>query len=910
MRQTTLTVLFLSLLFFSARAQQSPDIELRAAWFTTVSNLDWPNAYDKGDVEAQKSSFIDLLKSLQDININTIFFQVRTECDAFYVSDYEPWSRYLTGTQGRDPGYDPLKFAIEECHKRGMELHVWINPYRVNVSAYDGGNYYAENSVYRLHPDWILTYDDGKKILNPGLPQVQNYIKKIAGDILNKYDIDGIHMDDYFYSYSGTPYELDADTYSQYGSEYASIGDFRRGSINKMVKNVMDTIIAVKPYVRFGISPFGIYGNGQNPPGIYGLDAYNTIYCDPLAWLNEGSVDYINPQLYWPTGGSQDFGKLLPWWANHAFENNRDVFAGHGIYRLDSYPEISYMDFSKPLHEYKDYFNLSNNEMLRTAGWSLEEVIRQINIVRQNADKNALGSVFFRTKDFNRVHGLKDYLYEHVYKYKSLLPEQYWKQSATPETVTNIRLENVPGQSFYKIVWDNGDTLSRYAIYMVNGDLPDYNHSQNLIDISFDNYYIPVSDTILDNPHIGIVKINRFWKQGEPSELFAIPKPEKPILVSPENNYENMAKSGVFTWEVSKNAISYQIEFSLKNDFSTIYETYTTNDTVLSLQNINIEGETAYYWRVRAVNIAGYSPYSEVRKVTTGFPLTPEFIYPANNETKVPLKPEFQFSVTDNTDSLRLQITRGGTKFNIINIIIDTVFAKSSIFIPQKEFYRNTTHYARIKASNEFGAGNWSEIVKFKTLYPAPNKTTFVSPPNNSVFKEDKQEIEFVWNKADEASLYNFQISENKDFTSVIKDVDVYIGEKYTYTYPVKKKWLYARVAGENIGGYGPWSDTIRFILDNTIKTEDISPVGDNIELYPVPCKDFVYLNLKNHSKEIPVVITIYNSTGAKTGEKKITQLSENDIYDIDLKQILCSPCFIRVTTNKFSQTLKVLKTN
>jgi len=908
MRQTTLILALIIISILNVNSQNHPEIELRATWFTTVSNLDWPNSRDKGDIEAQKSSFIDLIESLQEININTIFLQVRDECDAFYFSDYEPWSRYLTGTQGKYPGYDPLQFAIEECHKRGVEVHVWLNPYRVNVSSYDGGNYYADNSVYRLHPDWILAYSNGKKILNPGLPEVQEYIKKIAGDILNKYDIDGIHLDDYFYAYSGTPDELDASTFIQYGSEYSNIGDFRRASINKMVKNIMDTILAVKPYVRFGISPFGIYGNGQNPPGISGLDAYNTIYCDPLAWLNEGTVDYINPQLYWPTGGNQDFGKLLPWWADHAFANNRDVFAGHGIYRLDNYPEISYMNFAKPIHEYKDYFNFSNIEIIRAAGWSLEEIVRQIDIVRQNAGKNALGSVFFRTKDFDRVHGLKDYLYERVYTFKSLLPEQYWKQSIKPETVTNIRFENIPGESNFKIVWDNGDTLSRYAIYIVNGNQAEYASSKNLFDISFNNYYIPSSDTIWNNPYIGIVKINRFWKKGDPSDLFPVSKPEKPILVSPANNYENMSESGVFTWRVSKNAVSYQIDFSLKNDFSTIDESYTSADTSITIKNLHLNGEKFYFWRVRAVNIAGYSDYSEVRKVKTGYPATPEIIYPQNNEFKVSLRPEFQFSITDNTDSLQLIITKGGTQFNIINIVTDTTFAKNDVFIPVKDLYKYTTYYFKVRAKNEFGTGIWSEVIRFKTLYPIPSVTQIIYPQNNKVFSEDAENIEFIWNKVEEASSYKFQISENSEFSSFVKDVNIYNGEKYTYQYPVKKKWLYARVASKNIGGFAPWSDNIRFILDNSIGTNEISLSQDHIELYPNPCNDKVYIDLKKHAAETPITISIYNYTGNKLLEKKISQISGSDIYGIELQQIICSPCFVRVTTSEYSQILKAFK--
>lgn len=910
MKKITLILILILLIFFKVNSQNSPEIELRAVWFTTVSNLDWPKSYDKGDAEAQKTSFINMIESLKELNINTVFFQVRTECDAFYVSDYEPWSRYLTGTQGVYPGYDPLEFAIEECHKRGLELHAWLNPYRVNVSIYDGGNYYAQNSVYRKHPDWILAYKNGKKILNPGLPQVQNYIKKIVGDIINKYDVDGIHLDDYFYSYEGTPNELDASTYSQYGGEYSNIGDFRRGSVNKMIQNIMDTIIAVKPFVRFGVSPFGIYGNGKNPPGIYGLDAYNTIYCDPLAWLDAGSVDYINPQLYWPTGGNQDFGKLLPWWANYAFQSNRDVFAGHAIYRLEDYPEFSYFDFAKPIHEYKEYFNFSNGEMIRTAGWSLEEIVRQINIVRQNSGKNALGSVFFRTKDFERVHGLKDYLHQYVYQNKSLLPEEYWKVSNTPEKVTNIRFGKKPGEAFYKIVWDNGDTLSRYAIYIVDGNKLDYANSQNLADISFENFYTLKSDSIWGDPHIGVVKINRFWKKGEPSELFAVPKPEKPILVSPANNYENLMDSGVFTWKVSKNAVSYSIEFSLENNFSDIYETYTSNDTILNVQNTGLNGETSYYWRVRAVNIAGYSAYSDVRKVKTGYPASPEFVYPGDNELNVPLKPEFEFSITENVDSLQLQVTKGGTGFNIINMVIDTVFAKSNKLIPEKELYRYSTFYAKVRASNEFGYGKWSNIIKFKTLYPVPAVTQIISPKNNTGLKEDIEKIEFIWNKAEGASYYKFQISENPDFSTTIKDESIYTGEKYDYYYPPKKKWLYARVAGKNIGGYAPWSDNVKFILDDNVGTKEIASSQEKIVLFPNPCEDKVYINFKNHFRKVPFSFVIYNFAGKKLEEKHNLHLSGSDIYDIDLKQMMCSPCFIRITSNKYSQVLKVFKTN
>ena len=567
------TIVILLLFIKLSFAQSQPKVELRAVWMATVANLDWPKSSDKGNANKQKASFIALLESMKEVNINVIFLQVRTECDAFYNSAYEPWSRYLTGTQGVNPGYDPLKFAIEECHKRGMELHVWLNPYRINASVNDSGNYYAYNHVYRQHPSWALKYSSGKKILNPGLPQVQRYIKKIVGDIISKYDVDGVHFDDYFYSYSGTPSSMDAATYSKYGSEYATIGDFRRGSINKMIRGVMDTILAVKPYIRFGVSPFGIYGNNMNPPGISGLDAYNVIYCDPLAWLKEKSVDYITPQLYWPTGGSQDFNKLLPWWAGHAKSKNRHVYAGHGIYRLDDNPFHIDNNNAEKIHEYKEYFFLSGTEnIISPDSWTLEEIIKQIRIVRKNRSKNALGSVYFRTQDFNRVHNLKKYVHDKAYTYKTLLPEQTWKNSQKPPKVANLRLEKINGDLEYSLVWDDAGKGFRYAIYVfddsiaLNNLLPDSKYLQEIIIDK--NHYKPAKSLLTSGKYIAVIRINRYWKTSNVSALFKLPA-NIPTFISPAPNaiFRDDLDSITLRWKISGNAVYYKVQIADTSGF-------------------------------------------------------------------------------------------------------------------------------------------------------------------------------------------------------------------------------------------------------------------------------------------------------------------------------------------------------
>lgn len=909
MRYKIFLVFFFLLINNMVSAQEYPNQELRSAWVATVANLDWPNSWQKGDEVAQKKSFISLIESLKEVNINTIFFQVRTECDAFYNSDYEPWSRYLTGFQGKDPGYDPLKFAIDECHKRSIELHVWLNPYRINASANDGGNYYDDKHVYREHPEWAIEYSDGKKILNPGLPEVQQYIKKIAGDIINKYDIDGIHLDDYFYAYGGTPVELDNDTYLTYGSQYATIGDFRRGSINKMVENIMDTILATKPYIRFGISPFGIYGNGMNPPGIVGLNAYDVIYCDPIAWLREGTVDYINPQLYWPTGGNQDFATLLPWWAEWAHQYNRNLYAGHGIYRMDDNPALSYYDFNNIINEYKDFFNLSNLEAIGIAGWSLEEIVRQINIVRENNYNNALGSVFFRAKDFDRIKNLKTYLLNNVYQYKTLLPEQHWKNSNKPGIVTNIRFEKAQGESYYNIVWDNGDSLSRYAIYKVeNNNNSDYALSKNLVDVSFSNYYKADLDTIIEDISIGVVKVNRFWKKGDNSLLFKVPKPEKPLLQSPYNNFSQLSKTGQFIWNISKNASSYEIEFSPTATFDQIDYKFKTNDTTLNVNLLYLEGETDYFWRVRGVNIAGYSDFSDIWKVTTGFPSTPGFVYPHHLEEKVSLNPEFLFDVSSNADSLFVQISKGGSKFDELRIVIDTVLEAKNNYISNYTFIKYTTYYARIRAKNELGESNWSEVIKFKTLMPAPTKTQIISPKNNTGLNEDLSIIEFTWNESINATYYVFEIAEDIDFTKFIVSNNVYQGLKYSYSNPIKKKWLYARVAGKNIGGIGEWSDAIKFTVDNSVGTDDFGKGKAVISIFPNPCKDTFFLKSENINGTEELLMQVYNSSGNKIIEKSFFDFHKNNIKIISTEQLICKPCFIHITTKDFTKTFKLFK--
>ena len=552
-------------------------------------------------------------------------------------------------------------------------------------------------------------------------------------------------------SYDGTPAELDQITYDIYGSEYSSIGDFRRASINKMIKGVSDTINLVKPYVRFGVSPFGIYGNGMNPPGIIGLDAYNTIYSDPLAWLNQGSVDYLAPQLYWPTGGNQDFGTLLPWWAEKANSKNRQLFAGQGIYRLSDDPAVSLFNFNEILYQYSDILNPSLRELEILSVWTLEEIITQINIIRQNSNKSALGSLFFRASDFERVKNLKTYLHEYAYNYKSVLPVTKWKNSPEVAKVENIHIKLDIVSFGTKIAWNkNGD--DRYAIYKIKQgtDVESQLIADNLIDIAFRNSYVFPAYEHYDSLSLAIVGYNRYWKSGEVSDVFTVMKPEVPVLISPDN-LASVGDQVAIKWKLDERASNYILEISEYSDFEQISFVEEVLIPLFALKDCYLEGEKSYYWRVKSVNIVGESDYSEIRKFTILYPAEALILSPVNGEETYDRDPMFKFSFTENTEQLHVKLSTDSLLFQYFTFL-DTIFpAIDSIKFPIW-LDVNNEYYATVNPINEFGEGLESGITSFRVIETVDvdnldNDVTFNLYPNpahdvifvkSDYFKEDR----------------------------------------------------------------------------------------------------------------------------------------------------------------------------
>lgn len=410
-----------------------PDREIRAVWVATVGRIDFPNS----NVESlQKEEYLKYLDIFEKYNLNAVIFQIRPCSDAFYNSPYEPWSQYITGTQGKDPGYDLLGWLIEETHKRGMEFHAWMNPYRVSKNASTWASVGASNHPAKLHPEWTVKYN-GELLYRPACEEVKQLLVDVIDDVITKYDVDGIHFDDYFYPYpaSGQTYD-DAADYKAYGGAYKNVGDFRRAQVDDVIKRIHDLITAKKPGVVFSIAPFGIWRNRTSDPAgsdSSGLQNYDDLYADVRKWCQEGWIDLIAPQLYNATSNiAMNYSKMLQWWNQNAFKAKLAI--GQGVYRFG-------VEAEGPSYQ------------------SADELTRQMDQLR--AASNVIGSFLYNATAFttNKV-GWGDRL-KTYYRFKTLIPEiGPGSGAAVPEAVE-------PAADGRKLTWEGGEGL-RYAVYSVS----------------------------------------------------------------------------------------------------------------------------------------------------------------------------------------------------------------------------------------------------------------------------------------------------------------------------------------------------------------------------------------------------------------------------------------------------------
>ena len=475
----------------------APKREMRAVWVTTVANIDFPKN-PNSSVETQKKEIRYLLDQHKADGINAIFFQVRPTSDAFYASDLEPWSRYLTNEQGKAPSpfYDPLSFMISEAHLRNMEVHAWINPFRVRLKKSDS---LCSTHPYTLHPEWGWDYN-GKTYFDPGIPEVRNHTKDVVVDIVMRYDVDGIHFDDYFYPYRNTckDHLPDDKTFRTYGGRFypEHLEDWRRDNINVFIEDISKAIKEEKSWVKFGISPFGIWKNSTSSsdklPTNGSVSNYDMLYADVLKWMKEGWIDYCAPQLYWAIGFKQaDYTKLLAWWNNHSY--GRNIYVGHSLYKID--------------------------EDSKEKAWrSHKEIERQIDALR-NSD-NISGSVFYSSKQLlqrQEVSPLREALKKDYYKTYALMPPMPWIDNKAPNPPSAVQF--ITSSNGNQILWKAPNYKTEldkpywYIIYSTS-QAKEPLSPENMIAITREtNYTLPI---ISKGGEYAITALDRLQNESQP----------------------------------------------------------------------------------------------------------------------------------------------------------------------------------------------------------------------------------------------------------------------------------------------------------------------------------------------------------------------------------------------------------
>lgn len=416
-------------------AQQHPKRELRAAWIATVVNIDWPSKKGLGVAE-QQLEYVTLLDTLKQIGMNAVIVQVRPVADAFYPSSYEPWTEYLSGTQGTSmqPYYNPLVFMIEEARKRGLEFHAWFNPYRASMNA---NLNYAPNHPIRKHPEWFLEYG-GRYYYDPGHPEAREFVLQSIMETVRHYDMDAVHFDDYFYPYRIANVSFpDSCSYAEFGREsFENIDDWRRENVNYFVRELSSRIKKERPHMKFGISPFGVWRNFEKDSlgskTKAGQTNYDDLFADVLKWLREGWIDYVTPQLYWHIGFEvADYRVLLEWWSRNSY--GKHLYIGQGAYRIGA------------------------------KGWEdPDELFNQVTLNRQYADVH--GSMYFNSKVFLTNKSGVNSLIRRLYPHHALVPVMDWLPKDTPPSPALISAD---GSAKNGVMLQWKDTTSSTAAYYV-----------------------------------------------------------------------------------------------------------------------------------------------------------------------------------------------------------------------------------------------------------------------------------------------------------------------------------------------------------------------------------------------------------------------------------------------------------
>ena len=687
MRRVTLiaAALLLSGMLCQAWAYGMPKREFRSAWIATVWCLDWPS--QGAGATKQMAQMDRLLDSLQTNRFNAVNFQVRSMCDAMYQSSIEPWSSYLTGRRGQDPGFDPLQYVVEGCHKRGMECHAWVNPYRWSTGT-DWNTPYDQE----LKEDgWLLTYGS-TIILDPGQQRTIDRIVAVCKEIITNYDVDGILYDDYFYP-SGIPTDASAEDYGEWlaSGTTLSFGDWRRDNVNRMVRAVYDMIQETRPEVRYGISPAGVAASSRTVADKYGVDPcptgsdwqYNSIFSDPLAWLADQSIDYISPQVYWPFGHStNDYGLITGWWGQIAAHFGRQVYISSSISGLTS---------SSTAVQYKEYAD--EVEFNRTS----------------SVDGNP-GAIFYSCKYLYALNSnpLGHYLKNTVFTKPALPPVMTWKHGYNPGEVSNLE------RAANDLQWEGFDDV-RYTVYAFPITMNTTTFSGQidyLLGMTYEpSYEIP--EQYRQGYQFAVCVLDRVGNEWEPAFLSVeLDQLDSPILISPEDEAAPDAPFK-FTWHQVEGATSYIVELAATPEFNNVLEHLTVTDTMASVLSFSkLTHGQVQYWRVQSCADSCYSGVSEVRAFT---PMLLTITAPADGSEDLQVPVLAQWYNCGSSEEATLQVA-SDDKFK--EMVFTGQSSTGELEIPDEVLEPGNTYFMRVILTVD-GETMTSDVVRFSITHAA-----------------------------------------------------------------------------------------------------------------------------------------------------------------------------------------------
>ena len=753
--------IILAFTIFANVYADAPKREWRSTWLATVANIDWPKVKGASPeiIVQQKQEMIAYLDGLKMMNMNAMCFQVRSMCDAMYESSYEPWSSYLTGTRGTNPGWDPLEFVVEECHKRGIDCYAWVNPYRW---AHNGTNWKTDFDNLLKERGILLTNED-KTYLNPGLPEVREHIVKVCKEIITKYDVQGLIFDDYFYPNS-LPADATAGDYYLWKESDGdlSFSDWRRANVDQMVKDVYDMVQANRPDLRFGISPASAAGRSAWK---YGLPVapfakndwqYEGIYSDPLSWLNSGTIDFISPQEYFHTDdATKPFEPLTDWWAEMATHFGRHHYTSLSISCL--------ADDNSQTH------------------W--DEHVNQTLIARRLSRTGVFGVCYFSTRYLNgpSVTGAGEYFKEKLFSRPALAPILEWKKGENYVPVSGLAINGE------RLKWDatvNGNAIIRYTIYAVPNDV---SYSEAFIDDGLSNEYLlgtsysteySLPTECCENHWYAVCIYDGYGRESRPAVIgYDGEQSQVVTLLNPQNN-AIVDWDCTFSW-TALDKTSYTLEVAEDKDFKMlIYSQKWINDPSVTIDLGFMEDGKEYFWRVLSIEEGKLESVSEALRIvspTRKEAVKAELISPKIDE-KVGKSITFEWNGDKNTDKFTLQIARS-SDFENLDYSIETTDCK--VEVPSahigigNHYCRVVSEGKRVNASvsdvrsfvvAEVGIGDFEDGYEIK-------HDTYNYPDNDAV------SVKNLWMRSVRSEFANISFEDNGKLnrTFIAKDGYVYL---------------------------------------------------------------------------------------------------------------------------------------